>query len=426
MSLLPPLSTILIPLAALLTPALATTAYTSTNSETPKDNSPNCSCYVVSSGAQSRTPQYFQYHRFYEFRNLAAGLTSAPPLINKTQNASLVPSWQPEIFNSDAFIADWTVQNWSTPAAEDSPIPMSNSFGNIYIGQEGNGTYLSLRTSRLDDHQTASEIENQQKNLMHVSMRMSGRVTGSKGAVAGFFTYYDDDNESDIEILTNDPINKIHYTNQPSVDKDGNAVTVASTSPNDLPRWDEWQTHRIDWVPKNSYWYLNDKQVAANTYSVPRKPSFLVLNIWSNGGVWSGNMTTGGQAEFQIQWIEMAFNTSGPYNGTAREKRSIDFGDKLLENGKEAGCETVCKIDGVQKIGTPEIVSSNDRSDDSPSSGNSGLSKGAKAGIAVGVIIGVLAILALVGVCLWRKKKAAGKGEFEMRKRVSNADKQTR
>jgi hypothetical protein len=146
------------------------------------------------------------------------------------------------------------------------------------------------------------------------------------------------------------------------------------------------------------------------------------LNIWSNGGMWSGNMTTGGQAEFQIQWIEMTFNTSGPYNGTAKEKRSSDLENGVLEKRKNDGCETVCKIDGVQKIGTPEIVSLNDSS----SGSDGGLSTGAKAGIAVGVIIGVLAVLAVVGVCLWRKKKAAGKGGFEMTKHVSNADRQTR
>lgn len=294
---------------------------------------------------------------------------------------------------------------------------MSNSFANIYIGQEGNGTYLSLRTSRLDDHQTAGEIENQQKNLMHVSMRMSARVKGDKGAVAGFFTYFDDNNESDIEILTTDPTDKIRYTNQPSVDKDGNEVKASSIAPSDLPRWDEWQSHRIDWLPKNSYWYLNDKQVAANTYSVPRKPSFLVLNMWSNGGTWSDNMTTGGHAEFQIQWIEMTFNTSGPYKGTVQNKRSVKNEDAELKKRKNVVCKTVCKIDEVEKIGTPEIVSSNDGS----SSSNGGLSTGAKAGIAIGVIFGVLAILAAVWYFFWRKKKAAVTGEYELTKNVSHA-----
>jgi hypothetical protein len=211
----------------------------------------------------------------------------------------------------------------------------------------------------MDDYQTSGEIENEQKNLMHVSMRMYGRVQGAKGAVAGFFTFYDDDNESDIEILTDDPKDQIRYTNQPSVGKDGNEVAAASVGPTDLPRWDDWQTHRIDWLPKNSYWYLNQKQVAANTYSVPREQSFMVLNMWSDGGEWSGDMEVGDNAEFHIQWIEMTFNTSGPYTGKPQpqeDKRDTTslFGRKRSEKK----CKTVCKIDDVKEVGTPEVVES--------------------------------------------------------------------
>jgi hypothetical protein len=43
----------------------------------------------------------------------------------------------------------------------------------------------------------------------------------------------------------------------------------------------------------------------------------------------------------------MAFNTSGPYAG------------KNQKRGKKKGCEVVCKIDDVKKIGTPEVVSVN-------------------------------------------------------------------
>lgn len=76
-------------------------------------------------------------------------------------------------------------------------------------------TYLTLRTVRLDDFQSAAEVENEQKNLKHASMRMRARVVGDEGAVAGFFTFFDDDNESDIEILTDDPDAVIRYVAAP-------------------------------------------------------------------------------------------------------------------------------------------------------------------------------------------------------------------
>ncbi|CAO2650274.1 Nn.00g015660.m01.CDS01 [Neocucurbitaria sp. VM-36] len=359
MSFLPPLGALLLPLTALLQPVLAANAYTTTNSEVPKDNNADCSCYVVQSGADSNTPEYFQYYRFYDFRNLQDAMTDAPPLLNDTQIAGDEPFWQPSLFESDAWNTDWGVQNWSKPATDDFPTPMNNSYANIYLGSEDDTSFLTLRTSRQDTYQTSGEIENHQKNLMHVSMRMYGRVKGDKGAVAGFFTFYDDSNESDIEILTDDPKDQIRYTNQPSVDKTGNEIQAASVGPTGLPRWDDWQTHRIDWLPKNSYWYLNDEQVAANTYSVPRKSSYLVLNMWSDGGEWSGNMDVGNSAEFQIQWIEMTFNTSGPYDGGKSDNKR-DLSSSLFGRKRAAkGCETVCKIDGVKQVGTPEVVSSN-------------------------------------------------------------------
>lgn len=349
------LPALLLPLTALLQPVLAASAYTSSNSETPKDNNADCGCYVVNSGLNSDTPEYFQYYRFYDFRNLPGGLSEAPPLVNNTETAGLEPVWQPSLFNSDAWNADWNIQNWSKPATDDFPTPMNNSMANIYLGQEDDVSFLTLRTSRQEDYQTAGEMENQQKNLMHVSMRMYGRVRGDKGAVAGFFTFIDDTNESDIEILTDDPTDQIRYTNQPSVDKEGNEIAAASVGPTNLPSWENWQTHRIDWLPKNSYWYLNDQQVAANTYSVPRKSSFMVLNMWSDGGEWSGKMDVDGSAEFQVQWIEMTFNTSGPYSG-GKTQHKRDTSSLFSRKRAESGCKTICKIDDVKQVGTPEVV----------------------------------------------------------------------
>jgi hypothetical protein len=69
-------------------------------------------------------------------------------------------------------------------------------------------------------------------------------------------------------------------------------------------------------------------------------------------------MTDGGSAEFQIQWIEMTFNTSGKVEGSTspnpNDKRSVE----LLGKRKEENCKVVCKIDDVKELGTPEIVSS--------------------------------------------------------------------
>jgi hypothetical protein len=319
-----------------------------------QDNSENCSCYVVNSG-ESSTPTYFQYHRFWDFRQIAAetrnSYVSTPPRVNDTQDSGDEPVWNPEFFDTQAWNADWAVMNWSKNATDEFPVRMVNSLANVYLQQddEDDESYLTLRTTRLDDFQSAAEVENVQKNMLHASMRIYGRVRGAKGAVAGFFTFADDDNETDIEILTSDSKNTIRYTNQPSLTPSGDQVQQASISTTSLPSWTDWRTHRIDWLPKDSYWYLDGEQTAHNTYSVPRRPSGLVLNMWSDGGEWSGEMKVGDSAEFQIMWVEMVFNTSGPVEGVQ------NYLEKRKKKSKR--CEVVCKIDNVDELGTPEVVS---------------------------------------------------------------------
>lgn len=382
---LPPLGAVLLPIALTIRPTLGA-QYATSNTFTPKDNSQNCTCYVVNSGADSKTPQYFQYYRFYDFRNLAdkpGQFVNPPDLITDSQDAGAEPVNDANILNSDAWNTDWSIQNWSKDATSDFPTRMVNSPANIYLQQNNDSndpfTFLTLRTSRLDAFQSASEIENLQKNMKHASLRMAGRVVGGKGAVAGFFTFFDDTNESDIEILTDDSTDVIRYTNQPAVDKKGDEVSTASIERSKLAPWNEWQNHRIDWLDQNSYWYLNGEQVAANTYSVPREPSGLVINMWSDGGEWSGNMSVGDSAEFQIQWIEMTFNTSGPVEGPkgGTNKRDVEK--------REEHCKIVCKIDDVKAMGTPEVVN---------------ISVGAAASISVSW--GFLAVVGLVSLFIAR------------------------
>ena len=96
------------------------------------------------------------------------------------------------------------------------------------------------------------------------------------------FTYLNDSTESDIEILTRDATNLIRYTNQPSA-VDGRDVPEAETDPTlpDGAVWTNWNTHRLDWTPDISAWYVNDVFLANKSYGVPQLPSTLVLNMVS-------------------------------------------------------------------------------------------------------------------------------------------------
>jgi beta-glucanase (GH16 family) len=110
-----------------------------------------------------------------------------------------------------------------------------------------------------------------------------GRVRGDAGACAGIFTYADADNESDIEILTQDPTTLYRLTNQPGLDGNGELITDASSKAT-LPggaNWTDWQTYRLDWTPTLSAWYVNDQLVITKSINVPKLPSAVILNMVS-------------------------------------------------------------------------------------------------------------------------------------------------
>lgn len=108
-------------------------------------------------------------------------------------------------------------------------------------------------------------------------------MRGGSGACAGIFTYFDDDNESDIEILTRDETNHIRYTNQPGLDDAGNEIPEASTDAvmKNGAVWTEWNDHRLDWTPELSAWYVNGEQAVTKTYGIPKNPSSVILNMVS-------------------------------------------------------------------------------------------------------------------------------------------------
>lgn len=229
-------------------------------------------------------------------------------------------------------------------------------------------SYLTLRTARLDDFQSTAEFDSNERNFKHLSARFLARVSGAPGACAGMFTYRPPPDghptavqEIDIEILTSGPNDVVQYTNQPSVDKHGNTV-ADSTVNGSLPAgdWGDWNVYRLDWMPKQTSWYVNGVSVANVTHQVPRDASALFVNMWSDGGEWTGTMDVGEEALLQIQWIEVVYNTSGEYAGY--QKRDGVGSAGLLEKRKKKvhGCAVVCSVDyEVVDSGSPVVLYNN-------------------------------------------------------------------
>ncbi|KAM0135225.1 hypothetical protein ACHAO1_005310 [Botrytis cinerea] len=322
-----------------------------------KDNGEDCSCFRTDSASSG----YFTYHRFHDFRTVAAASQTVPNLISNESDTSNALATS-EFFSGQAWNNDWSTQNWNNSDSMESGsgVLMVNSANNVYIETSTDNdtaydTYLTLRTARLEGFQSVAEFDSNEKNFQYMSARFLARVVGSEGACAGMFTYLESEpiQEADIEILTSGPRNVVQYTNQPSLNKEGDAeprATSNASTADGAMDWSVWNIYRMDWMPKQTSWYVNGESVANISYQVPKDPSGLILNMWSDGGEWTGNMSLFDEAFLHVQWIELAFNTSGEFAGSKRG----------LEKRKSKGCKVVCGIDeGVNVTGTPALLINN-------------------------------------------------------------------
>ncbi|AEO57601.1 glycoside hydrolase family 16 protein [Thermothelomyces thermophilus ATCC 42464] len=314
-----------------------------------------CGCYLNKGNSST----YFTYHRFFDFRSLPQ-YAGVPAVI---QDAESSPDADPtsDYFKRDEWSSFWLLGSWnnSNGARPDATVTMVNSPNNVYIEANtepdpSSQTYLTLRTQRLSDFQTAAEIESASSGFKYLSLRMRARTVGAAGAITAVFTYRGSDmladvQESDLEIRTADKRNLVHYTNQPAYTDDGDVVPEATrkaTMPHGLD-WTAWAIHRLDWTPGLTTWYVDDVEVARIAFQAPRDESNIILNAWSDGGRWTGNMTRFDAAYLQVQWLELLYNSTDPDETKRSRRRQQQDGD---------GCNAVCSIDETPELGTPVLL----------------------------------------------------------------------
>lgn len=321
-----------------------------------------CGCYLTNGTIN----EYFTSHKFFDFRSLDQYQGVPNPLSDP--DASADAHVTSNFFATADWNSSWSVQSWNNSggARSDASVLRVNSPNNVYIEKNADpspssNTYLTLRTQRMPDFQTAAELESNSTGYHFLSVRMLARTVGSAGAVTAMFTYRaagsgsgSDVQEADLEVITRDPRDLVHYTNQPSVSASGDVVADATrnaTLPDGL-EWSDWAVHRLDWTPTQSTWYVDGAQTANISFQVPRDPAQVVLNSWSDGGQWTGNMSVGDAAYLQIQWLEMVYNST---NEGGQGKKGFLGG----RADAASGCKAVCSVDETSKTGTPVMLWSN-------------------------------------------------------------------
>lgn len=334
-----------------------------------------CDCYLVSGDG----PGYFTNYKFWDFRDVTLPRN---PNASETNTADL---WESETLplSESPFNADWQAQSWSRRKTIDSIVPIVNSEFNAFFARHPNHpdtTQLVLRATRLANYSSTAEIESVNGTFFHCSLRVRMRLMSKddiarrpedntpdvnkvpRGACAGIFTYRSATCESDLEFLTSDPPNTIHYANQPDYDPEADVIIPgASEVITTVPRpWSAWVTHRMDWFVNKTRWYADGELQADVSVGVPDQPSILAMNLWSDGGVWTGDMKVDESVYMGIEWVEIAYNTSsvGPrpietnqrHRNRPSEWRKVSSHQKKQASDHDAGerCERPCYLDKMQ------------------------------------------------------------------------------
>src|SRR3569833_660058 len=318
-----------------------------------------CGCYRTN----ATSPSFFASHHFADFRSLPQYVSSPNVITDAASSQSAPPTNQ--FFAAANWTSMWRATNWnnlemmrmnnSDISGSDAAYMMVNSPNNIYIEKNNDTnatsqTYMTMRTTRLHNFQTAAELETTSTGYRFVSVRMYARTIGAPGAITAMFTYRPGANnnlqlvqEADQEIRTRDPQTLTQFTSQPSGNANGDvpAATRNVTMPAGR-RWSEWAHYRMDWTPGSTTWYINGQLASTITFQAPRDASQVLFNSWGDGGTWSGPMAFNETASLQIQWLEMIFNNTDTKYAP-----------------KPGACTAICSIDDTPEIGTPVLVTGN-------------------------------------------------------------------
>ncbi|KAI0453779.1 concanavalin A-like lectin/glucanase domain-containing protein [Xylaria acuta] len=266
----------------------------------------DCNCYKAAADSSA----YFVNRKFFDFRNIANPSTPAP--IAGGSGADAAAGATHPYFSTAEWADTWRTQSWDTPG---EGVHRQNSANNVFIApaEDGGGSsHLTLRTLRQSDYQSTAEVESATADYQFLTMRMLARSRGDSGAVTALFTYIENGGgvqEADIEFRTNTALDVVQYTNQPGT-VDGEEQPEATRVVQLAGPWTEWQEHRYDWTPGSSDWYVDGEKVASIQFQTPTSPLSVIMNVWSDGGVWSGVMGVGGAAEMQVQWLDLTYNST--------------------------------------------------------------------------------------------------------------------
>ncbi|KAJ4392927.1 hypothetical protein N0V93_002131 [Gnomoniopsis smithogilvyi] len=221
--------------------------------------------------------------------------------------------------------ADWTIVDAVHESGTTNPYNLAYTSANVAVQDSTLQLTCSAYNMSSDMTIYAGEITTQRDDILYGSFRSNHRVQGGSGAVAALFFYADDDNEIDIEHLTDDPVTYVHFTNQPD-------ETLTTSMPDGVERT-SYATYRFDWHPSQTRFYVNDMLTTNFTADVPTVSGTIQLNSWANGGSFTGAQVPTTDSVMSVQWIRLYFNTSSSSSAAS------------WASACEAAAVAICQVD---------------------------------------------------------------------------------
>jgi len=248
--------------------------------------------------------------------------------------------------------SSWTIVNGSRPQSNNA-LTLDYESSNVWIE---NGSLMVRQVAYPANASSSTpvsgaEIETVEQNILHGSFRVTASLeyesdANEKGFVFGWFFYYDDDNEIDIEVLGREGINSVQYTTQPTTDANGNNITGASVAGTLSTPSTSMQEYRFDWVPSLVRFYQGTKLSHSTTVNVPSVSGSLRLNLWSTGNSFSGTTSTV-NVTASVNSLVLYYNTSASEAGN-----DSSFNNQCSQAGGVKSETAICVVDDTKGSGS--------------------------------------------------------------------------
>lgn len=206
----------------------------------------------------------------------------------------------------DAFLADWSVSSVQRGDLSASvPYTINYTTANVFyptVSSQALVLQASAYVGPVGGAVDSGQISTNRTDILYGSFRATYKVTGGSGAVAGFFSYADDENENDMEIVTADGTNEVHFTNQPYPGE--GATYLYNGTATDVDH-----EYRFDWTSAGVTYFIDNDYKTDITTHPSTEASQILLNTWSNGGPFSSGPPTE-NAIMTVSSITLYFNSS--------------------------------------------------------------------------------------------------------------------